>query len=256
MLDHQNPTGAVGPDDAAMAEKGAALNPQPEGERPSWLPENFKTPEDLARSYQELQAKFTQQQQPAPQAPAPEAPKAGDAPATGDDEGDDEGVPFEEYIEEALAENGSLTADDYEDLAEAGYTQDMVDRYVAGVQSEVQSVVTAVYDTVGGEQQFESLKGWMAANLTESEASAYNDLVTKGGKEQAVMATQAMFARYSQSNGKDPSLTLNGGGNVSTGSAGAYESWQQVTADMRKPEYRNDPAFQKRVQQKLANSNI
>lgn len=31
---------------------------QPEAERPEWLPEKFKTPEDLAKSYNELQSKL------------------------------------------------------------------------------------------------------------------------------------------------------------------------------------------------------
>lgn len=36
----------------------------PEAERPEWLPEKFKTPEDLAKSYQELEKKIRQRSEP------------------------------------------------------------------------------------------------------------------------------------------------------------------------------------------------
>ena len=34
-----------------------AAEQQPEGDRPQWLDEKFESPEDLAKAYQELQAK-------------------------------------------------------------------------------------------------------------------------------------------------------------------------------------------------------
>lgn len=45
---------AAEPTVEAAAAPAAAPSPASEGERPAWLPEKFKTPEDLAKSYLEL----------------------------------------------------------------------------------------------------------------------------------------------------------------------------------------------------------
>lgn len=44
---------------------GPVETPEPEGDRPEWLPEKFKKPEDLAKSYKELERKLGQRDQPA-----------------------------------------------------------------------------------------------------------------------------------------------------------------------------------------------
>lgn len=40
---------------------------EPEGERPEWLPEKFKSPEDMAKSYSELEKKLTEKGKMAPE---------------------------------------------------------------------------------------------------------------------------------------------------------------------------------------------
>lgn len=47
----------VAPDGTVI---GPAETPEPEGDRPAWLPEKFKKPEDLAKSYKELERKLGQ----------------------------------------------------------------------------------------------------------------------------------------------------------------------------------------------------
>jgi len=54
----------VAPDGTVI---GPAETPKPEGERPEWLPEKFKTPEDLAKSYKELERKLGQPRNPVPE---------------------------------------------------------------------------------------------------------------------------------------------------------------------------------------------
>ena len=44
------------------AEAPSDVEPQ-QGERPEWLPEKFKNPEDMANAYSELEKQFTQQRQ-------------------------------------------------------------------------------------------------------------------------------------------------------------------------------------------------
>lgn len=52
------------PTEPSSVPKDSTKVEQPETiERPEWLPENFKTPEDLAKSYREQQAEFTRRSQ-------------------------------------------------------------------------------------------------------------------------------------------------------------------------------------------------
>ena len=46
---------------------GPRETPEPQGERPDWLPEKFKSPEDLAKSYTELERKLGERANPAPE---------------------------------------------------------------------------------------------------------------------------------------------------------------------------------------------
>ena len=68
------------------------------------------------------------------------------------------------------------------------------------------------------------------------------------------LAVQCLVAQYNQTVGSQPHLLRS----HPEGSPGAapYESLAQLTADMKKPEYKADPAFREAVQARLSRSNV
>jgi len=67
-------------------------------------------------------------------------------------------------------------------------------------------------------------------------------------------AVRSLKSRYEEANGSEPKTTVTG----KTGRAtlSRYESIAELQKDMSDPRYQKDPAYRKRVEDKLGRSNI
>lgn len=258
--------GATAPGTPAPEAPPSATTATPEasaGERPTWLPEKFKSAEDLATAYAELEKK---QSQPAPKA-GEQAPPA--TPPAGEQQQPAAQTPEQQAAAQAVqgaglkldalqsefAEKGELSADSLATLEKAGIPKATVDAYIAGQQALAERMVADIYATAGGEQEFQAMTQWAAASLSPQEIAAFNNAVAGGDMAAAKLAVQGLKARHGDAVGTKATRTVEGNGNdAATGDS--YESWTQVTADMAKPEYRSDPAFRAKVAQKLQRSNV
>jgi len=222
---------------------------QPTEERPEWLDEKFKTPEDMAKAYNELQKKLSQ-----------DSPKEEEE--TADKEVEQEEAP---QVEEKAADNavskaseeyakqGQLSDDTYGDLEKAGITRDMVDAYIQGQQSLATQQEQQIMSEVGGSDNYSAMTAWASENLSEGEQAAYDSMVTGGSPEQAKMAVKGLYSQYVASGGQSPQLMQGG---TSGSSTLPFRSTAQVTEAMRDPRYSSDPAFRADVEKRLAVSNI
>lgn len=222
--------------DAANANKpedGAA--PQTEEEtRPEWLPEKFQSPEDLAKAYSELEKKGSTSKK------------------TSKEEAAEEPNTMSTAIETATSEfmeSGELSDKTFESLEKAGLPRDIVEAYMAGQGALVDSQISSVKETIGGEGNYEAMAEWAADNLAQEELDAYNEVVENGTVEQAKMAVRGLFSQFRSSGGKAPTLIQG----ATTGSGvKPFGSAAQVTEAMRDSRYKNDPAYRQTVEQRLA----
>ena len=155
---------------------------------------------------------------------------------------------------------GELSEDSRKTL-ETRFPKDLIDDYLAksaqaAQYEEAQSAVElkGIYDSVGGEGNYQEIVTWASENLSEAQLNAYNESVNSGSLAQAELAVQGLAAQYGQAAGSKPKLLQSKPGG-SPGSA-PYESLAQVTADMKKPEYKTDSAFRQEVQARLSRSNV
>lgn len=208
--------------------------------KPTWLPEKFKSPEDLAKAYAELEAKQStaKPEAPKPDAPSLEIPKAAPAPAA------DTLAPYRAEF----AEKGELSKESYEKLGKLGYSKDLVDNYIEGVRARAAREEEAVHSLVGGKARFQEMAAWASENLPEAEITHLNTLLSQGG-ESARTAAAALAHSYSA---KNPQIL---DGSSFGASLGTYQDFSELTRDMAKPEYKSDESFRKRVAEKLARSN-
>ena len=132
-------------------------------QRPDWLPEKFKSAEDLARAYSELERRQSQQ----PQQAQPQQDTANAARETVESAG----VDFDELSSE-WAQNGELAAESYDKLEKAGIPRALVDSYIEGQQQIVQQAQSRVYESVGGEDAYKAMIDWAGDNLSDSEIEA------------------------------------------------------------------------------------
>lgn len=212
-------------------------------ERPSWLPEKFATPEDMAKAYAELQAKLGAGEKPAESAPAPTEAEANKAV-------EQAGLDMDALRNEFNA-NGDLSAETYAKFKAAGIPEEIVKGYIEGQKAVASQYETSVKAVAEG--QFDAMATWAATNLSPAELAAYNKAVDSGDADIAKLAVSGVYQKFIAANGKDPALVQ---GAASDGKGDVFESARQVTDAMRDKRYKTDPAYRKAVQDKLARSSV
>ena len=247
--------------DKEMVEKADKL--ETDSNRPEWLPEKFKTAEELVASYSELEKKLGQSGQ------GSEVPKGEEqTQETITEEKRDEiqeqenevakvmekvGLDFNEFQTE-YNEQGELSDKAYEALNKAGFPKTLVDTWIQGQQALQSDMNNQVYSSVGGKESYDTMLTWAKENLPETDITAFNTSVESGEPNLVKFAVQGLHARYrSEVGGQEPQLTQ---GTVTDSSGGSFQSAAELTAAMRDPRYANDPAYRQNVASKLSRSSV
>jgi hypothetical protein len=218
-------------------------------EKPDWLPEKFNSPEDMAKAYGELEKQFTQSRQAETQEKVPEVetPDVEDAKEAVESVGLDFDAMSQEFMD-----TGELSEATYAELAEKGIPQEIVDAYINGQQAIASGIHNEIYNSVGGQDNYNSMINWATENMNEGEIDAFNNAVNSGSLDTARLAVEGLSSRFRSVNGTEPNLVEG----KSSSSVDAYQSWAQVTKDMKSAEYTKDAAYREAVQKKLSRSNI
>ena len=252
----------------------AAMAGESSDEPAELLAGKYKSVEDLEKAYKELQTKLSRGESIAPEPddseeaddtdePEPEDKPAGNAREVyGDFIGgklDEAGIDFGD-MNTRWQQTGTLDAEDYEQLAEAGFNRDMVDAYLSGLQYKAAQdtalsvkEVTSIKESLGGEAEYNRMIQWAASNLSSDEVEGFNQIINTQPMAAVKMAVSGLHARYSAAEGREPKLI---GGRAPKGSTDKFESTAQLVAAMSDPRYSNDPAYQRKVQEKLSRSSI
>lgn len=212
-----------------------------QSERPEWLPEKFASPEDLAKSYSELEKKFSSE-------PKEQVPD-NDNNTT---DQDDTGTPQFEKFSEEYAAGGALSDESYEELAQMGYPKEMVETYIQGMQSNQEADAEIVMAAAGGSDGYKDLTNWARDNMQPSELEVYNQLVSTG-TENAKVAVEWMMAKREASGDVEPNLVS---GKAQAAAKDEFRSTAQVVAAMKDPRYGKDTAYTKDVEAKLGRSSV
>ncbi len=237
----------------AMLEKAEQIEKNNNPERPDWLPEKFASVEAMAQAYTALEQKMGQpEEQDAPAEPS--VPETEDTASNNANEAaevlDNVGLDFDVFQQE-YTENGELSPDAYQALEEAGFPRSLVETYIQGQEALASSATNSMYEIAGGQEGYSQMMEWAAGNLAPSEIEAYNATVDTGDEGITRLAVQGLVARYRSEVGTEPNLVEGTTGAIS---GGRFESAAEVTAAMRDPRYRNDPAYRQRVAQMMARS--
>ena len=216
--------------------------------KPEGLPEKFKSVEDLAKSYQELEKKLGDSQ-----------PKETEVSKDTNSNLDIAEKAVEtaglnmETLASEYAEKGELDEKSYEALEKAGIPKDYVNQFIEGQKAIADQQATSIKNMVGGADAYAEMSNWAAENMSDEEKSAYNTAVNSKDIETAKLAVVGLKAKFEKANGNEPNL-LEGKGTVS-GEKG-YASWAEVTRAMSDDRYSKDPAYQALVKEKLSKSDL
>lgn len=153
-----------------------------------------------------------------------------------------------------FADKGELSAESLAKLKAVGITEDMVDQYVAGQAAQAEQIQKQLLDPVGGPEAYDEMTSWASDNLNDAEIDAFNEALESGNMGTIKMALENLKTKYTDANGAEPQRQLNG--KPSANSMSVYESTADLMKDMQNPEYANNPAFRKKVEEKLGRSSI
>ena len=200
----------------------------------------FKSQEDLAEAYENLERKLGEKQSQEQQTQT-------------EDEGDtnSESNDVSNAIEDAAiayAENGELSEDNYKELEKLNITKDIVDTYIRGQQALISAEEVEITNSIGGQENYEAMAEWARNNLPGEEIDSFDQIVESSTPEAAKMAVKGLYARF-LSEGGQPNIRQ---GQTSGSAVQPFQSNAQVVEAMRDKRYENDPAYREEVERRLA----
>ena len=220
-------------------------------ERPEWLPEKFKSAEDMAQAYAELEKRMGQGTREVEETEQPEEQQE----ETNDNK--EEASDYNEAVVEASKEffenDGKLSEDTYKKLEGIGLPRDLVDSYAAGQQALLQSEEAQIKGVAG--DSYDAMAEWANEHLPQEEIDAFDEAVTSGTVSQAKLAVQGLYARYQNATGATQPKLVQGA--VSGSSTMPFKSMQELARAQSDPRYRSgDKAYHQEIDRRLAVSNI
>ncbi len=252
----------------------------------------FKSIEDLANSYKELEGKLgsvTEEDQ------VSESTEESTEESTGIPEGYEEfykedgtvdynsvNENYGETLGEIFKENnvdpykisaefhknqGEIPEEMYQSLLDAGLSKSSVDAYLTGRAAEMgyveggqnaaeelaQAEVKSIRDSVGGDEAYSKMVSWALDNLDTSEIEAFNDATNTMSGPQLSMMVQGLYTRYQNAMGVEPNLYS---GKTASSGPNPYRSTAEVVTAMSDPRYGKDVTYTEDVQRRLGNSDV
>ena len=159
------------------------------------------------------------------------------------------GVDFDSVAKE-YENSGTLSADTFKKLQDAGYSKAVVDAYIAGMEATAERFERTVHDYVGGKEQFQRLSQFVSSQGQDT-VDAFNKVVGTGDLMQIKLALQGFQAQMSQKYGTQ-GRSIMGSGNVPTVSG--YSNKAEMVTAMSDPRYGRDPGYTRSVQDKTMRS--
>ena len=228
----------------------------------------FKSVEDLAASYKELEGKLGA-------ATEEDQVETSEQEETETTESD---FDAEEYYGDGLAsvleevgidpqeisnrftETGEINDDDYAKLGEAGFSRQVIDTYLDGLRNggvtgeDIASAqIQGIKDSVGGDDNYSKMVAWAVDNLPANEVNEFNSLTETGNATAIKFAVQGLYSQYNNAMGVEPNLVT---GRASQGGPAPYSSTAEVVTAMSDPRYGKDVTYTEDVQRRLGSSDV
>ena len=256
-------TGALSPEQEADAKDQALVN-ESEQNGPVKFAGKYESVEELEKGYAELQKKLSGQEETTEEVSESkeEAAPANASEIYGEYIGsrlDEAGVDYQ-GMNTKWQETGKLDDDDYTALEGAGFSKDMVEAYLDGVQYRAEQdsqlaakEVAAIKNEFGGEQVYNDMITWAAGNLDKAEVDAFNNMLKTSNPHQIRIAVAGIQAAYMNNAPREPKLV---GGRTARADTTKFKSTAQVVAAMQDERYATDEAYRQEVQEKLSRSKV
>ncbi|MCP3882350.1 MAG: hypothetical protein GY701_28745 [Sulfitobacter sp.] len=172
---------------------GRPLPPEKGGEE-NLLLGKFKSPEDLAKAYQELEKKLGSP----PQAPPAEGEKPTSFQIDPDGPTETESgapqVDIDKYTDE-LAKDGKLSEQSLTELKDLGFSEQFVEQHLQG-QVALREKHEERLNTILGDRNYDHISAWARKTLGPEQLDTFNETMEDGSPTQIEFALQGLIAQY------------------------------------------------------------
>ena len=162
--------------------------------------------------------------------------------------------------DEYYSNEGQLSEETMEKFGEMS-SKDLVEAYMAIQKNSdpsdsypdlSDSDMDTVYNSVGGEKEYNNLTSWAAENMEDRALDAFNSVIDQGNPVAIQLAVAGLKEEYDNKEGYE--------GRMLTGKAAkesdAFRSQAEVVKAMSDPRYDRDPAYRQDLYDKLERSNV
>ena len=163
--------------------------------------------------------------------------------------------------DEYYANEGQLSPDTIEQFKEMS-SNDLVNAYIAiqennpnqGAPSAdlTDAEMNQVYNSAGGEAEYNRLTAWAADNLPDRKLDAFNSMIDQGNATAIQIAVSGLRSEYEAQEGYEGRMLSGKAARAVDG----FRSQAEVVRAMNDPRYDTDPAYRQDVYDKLERSNV
>jgi len=166
---------------------------------------------------------------------------------------------IQDASDEYYSNEGQLSEETMEKFGEMS-SRDLVEAYMAIQENSdpsdsypdiSDSDLSTVYNSVGGEREYNNLTSWAAENMDDRALDAFNSVIDQGNPVAIQLAVAGMKAEYDNQEGYEGRMLTGKAAKASNG----FRSQAELVQAMKDPRYASDPAYQQDVYDKLERSN-
>ena len=163
---------------------------------------------------------------------------------------------------EFYSNDGKLSEETMQEFSKMS-SQDLVEAFMeiqknnpdvgnAPTQDLTDAEMNQVYNSAGGEAEYNKLTAWAAENVSDAKLDAFNSVIDKGEALAIQMAVAGLRSEYEAQEGYEGRM-LQG---KAARSLDAFRSQAEVVAALSDPRYERDEAYRQDVYDKLERSNV
>ena len=166
-----------------------------------------------------------------------------------------------EASDEYYANEGQVSAETMQKFQEMS-SSDLVNAYMAIQENNpnqggyspdlTDAEMNSVYNSAGGEAEYNRLTAWASDNIPESKLDAFNDIIDRGNATAIQIAVAGLRSEYEAQEGYEGRMLQDRAAAPTSG----FRSQAEVVQAMSDPRYDSDPAYRQDVYDKLERSNV
>lgn len=161
---------------------------------------------------------------------------------------EEKGLNYNDLVKEYTS-TGALSQETREKLIKSGISEETIDSYIEGQEARKKEIMTDIVNSVGGDEQYQSIVNWANTNLTPEIKAEINE---EHNPTRIKLLLEGLRYRMEKTEGKNPQQ-LQGSG-ATTSSNDLFESMAEMQDAINDPRYARDEVYREKVSKKITAS--